>query len=205
MNLDFGGRIQKVENPSIPIRQQRNGGFNYDQQINLNINGKVGEKLNITANFDNNNTFDFQNNLKLDYTGYDEEIIRKIEVGNVSMPVKNSLLRGAQSLFGIKTQLQFGRLSLTGILSRQQGKSESIKIENGFQGREFEIIASNYDRNRHYFLGHFFRDNYEKWLKSLPLVTSGININRVEVYILNRTNNSEALRNFAAFTDLAEG
>ena len=205
VNLDFGGRIQKVENPSIPIRQQRNGGFNYDQQINLNINGKVGEKLNITANFDNNNTFDFQNNLKLDYTGYDEEIIRKIEVGNVSMPVKNSLLRGAQSLFGIKTQLQFGRLSLTGILSRQQGKSESIKIENGFQGREFEIIASNYDRNRHYFLGHFFRDNYEKWLKSLPLVTSGININRVEVYILNRTNNSEALRNFAAFTDLAEG
>ena len=157
------------------------------------------------ANFDNNNTFDFQNNLKLDYTGYDEEIIKKIEVGNVSMPVSNSLLRGAQSLFGLKTQLQFGRLSLTGILSRQQGKSESIKVENGFQGREFEIIGSEYDENRHFFLGHYFRNNYEKWLKSLPLVTSGININRVEVYILNRTNNSEALRNFIALTDLAEG
>ena len=205
VNLDFGGRFQKVENPSIPIRQQRNGGFNYDQQINLNINGKVGEKLKITANFDNNNTFDFQNNLKLDYTGFDEEIVRKIEVGNVSMPVKNSLLRGAQSLFGLKTQLQFGRLSVTGILSRQQGKAESIKIDNGFQGREFEIIGSGYDRNRHYFLGHFFRDNYERWLRSLPLVTSGVNINRVEVYILNRTNNSESLRNFAAFTDLGEG
>ena len=205
VNLDFGGRFQKVENPSIPIRQQRNGGFNYDQQINLNINGKVGEKLQITANFDNNNTFDFQNNLKLDYTGFDEEIIRKIEVGNISMPVKNSLLRGAQSLFGLKTQLQFGKLSITGILSRQQGKSESIKIDNGFQGREFEIIASKYDRNRHYFLGHFFRENYEKWLKSLPIVSSGVNINRVEVYILNRTNNSQALRNFAAFTDLGEG
>ena len=205
VNLDFGGRFQKVENPSIPIRQQRNGGFNYDQQINLNINGKIGEKLKITANFDNNNTFDFQNNLKLDYTGFDEEIIRKIEVGNISMPVKNSLLRGAQSLFGLKTQLQFGKLSITGILSRQQGKSESIKIDNGFQGREFEIIASKYDRNRHYFLGHFFRENYEKWLKSLPIVSSGVNINRVEVYILNRTNNSQALRNFAAFTDLGEG
>tara|TARA_B110000438_G_scaffold49528_1_gene50048 strand:+ start:18456 stop:25547 length:7092 start_codon:yes stop_codon:yes gene_type:complete len=205
VNLDFGGRFQRIENPSIPIRQQKNGGFNYDQQINLNIDGKVGEKLKITANFDNNNTFDFQNNLKLDYTGYDEEIIKKIEVGNVSMPVSNSLLRGAQSLFGLKTQLQFGRLSLTGILSRQQGKSESIKVENGFQGREFEIIGSEYDENRHFFLGHYFRNNYEKWLKSLPLVTSGININRVEVYILNRTNNSEALRNFIALTDLAEG
>ena len=205
VNLDFGGKFQKVENPSIPIRQQRNGGFNYDQQINLNINGKVGEKLLITANFDNNNTFDFQNNLKLDYTGFDEEIVRKIEIGNVSMPVKNSLLRGAQSLFGLKTQLQFGRLSLTGILSRQQGKAESVKIDNGFQGKEFEIIGSNYDRNRHFFLGHFFRDNYENWLKSLPIVTSGVNINRVEVYILNRSNNSESLRNFAAFTDLGEG
>ena len=121
------------------------------------------------------------------------------------MPVKNSLLRGAQSLFGLKTQFQFGRLSITGILSRQQGKAESIKIDNGFQGREFEIIGSNYDRNRHYFLGHFFRDNYERWLSSLPLVTSGINVNRVEVYILNRTNNSESLRNFAAFMDLGEG
>ena len=205
VNLDFGGKFQKIENPSIPIRQQRNGGFNYDQQINLNINGKVGEKLKISANFDNNNTFDFQNNLKLDYTGFDEEIVRKIEVGNVSMPVKNSLLRGAQSLFGLKTQLQFGNLSITGILSRQQGKSESIKIDNGFQGREFEILGSNYDRNRHFFLGHYFRDNYERWLKSLPLVSSGININRVEVYILNRTNNSESLRNFVAFTDLGEG
>lgn len=204
VNLDFGGKFQKIENPSIPIRQQRNGGFNYDQQINLNINGKVGEKLKISANFDNNNTFDFQNNLKLDYTGFDEEIVRKIEVGNVSMPVKNSLLRGAQSLFGLKTQLQFGNLSITGILSRQQGKSESIKIDNGFQGREFEILGSNYDRNRHFFLGHYFRDNYERWLKSLPLVSSGVNINRVEVYILNRTNNSESLRNFIAFTDLGE-
>jgi len=205
VNLDFGAKFQKIENPSIPIRQQRNGGFNYDQQINLNINGKVGEKLKISANFDNNNTFDFQNNLKLDYTGFDEEIVRKIEVGNVSMPVKNSLLRGAQSLFGVKTQLQFGNLSITGILSRQQGKSESIKIDNGFQGREFEVLASKYDRNRHFFLGHFFRENYERWLKSIPLVSSGININRVEVYILNRTNNSESIRNFVALTDLAEG
>ena len=105
-------------------------------------------------------------------TGLNEDIIKKIEVGNVSMPVRNSLLRGGQSLFGLKTQLQFGRLSLTGILSRQQGKSESIKVENGFQGREFEIIASDYDENRHFFLGHYFRDNYEKWLKWLIHIIS---------------------------------
>jgi len=205
VNLDFGGKLQRIENPSIPIRQQRNGGFNYDQQLNLNIIGKIGEKLKISANFDNNNTFDFQNNLKLDYTGYEEEIIKKIEIGNVSMPVNNSLLRGSQSLFGIKTELQFGKLFITGILSRQQGKSESIKIENGSEGRNFDLLSSNYDENRHFFLGHFFRDNYEKWLGSLPQVISGINITRVEVYILNRNNNTQTLRNFLALMDLGEG
>ena len=205
VNLDFGGKLQRIENPSIPIRQQRNGGFNYDQQLNLNILGQIGEKLKISANFDNNNTFDFQNNLKLDYTGYDEEIIKKIEVGNVSMPVNNSLLRGSQSLFGIKTELQFGKLFVTGILSRQQGKSESVKIENGTEGRSFQLLSSNYDENRHFFLGHFFRNNYEKWLVSLPQIISGINITRVEVYILNRNNNTETLRNFLALMDLGEG
>ena len=205
VNLDFGGKLQRIENPSIPIRQQRNGGFNYDQQLNLNIMGQIGEKLKISANFDNNNTFDFQNNLKLDYTGYEEEIIKKIEIGNVSMPINNSLLRGAQSLFGLKTELQFGKLFITGILSRQQGKSESVKIENGAEGRNFEILSSNYDENRHFFLGHFFRDNYENWLSSLPQVISGLNISRVEVYILNRNNNTETLRNFLALMDLGEG
>ena len=128
VNLDFGGRFQRVDNPSIPRRQQRNGGFNFNQQISLNLVGKIGEKLQVTANFDNNNTFDFQNNLKVEYTGYEEDIVKKIEIGNVSMPVTNSLMTGAQSLFGVKTQLQFGKLFLTGVVSRQQGKSDVLTI-----------------------------------------------------------------------------
>ena len=39
----------------------------------------------------------------------------------------------------------------------------------------------------------------------MPLVSSGVYVNRVEVYVLNRTNNSESLRNFIGLTDLAEG
>ncbi len=205
VNLDFGGRWQKVANPSIPVRQQRNGGFNYNQQISMNVVGKVGEKLAITANFDNNNSFDFQNNLKVEYTGYEEDIIKSIEIGNVSMPVKNSLITGAQSLFGLKTQLQFGKLYVTGIVSRQQGRNEVINVESGFQGREFEVQSSNYDDNRHFFLGHFFRDNYETWLSGLPQVLSGLNITRVEVYSLNRNNDTQTLRNFVGLMDLAEG
>ena len=205
VNLDFGARFQRIDNPAVPVRQQRNGGFEFDQQISMNVLGKIGEKLAVTANFDNNNSFDFQNNLKVEYTGYEEDIIKKIEIGNVSMPIANSLITGGQSLFGVKAQLQFGKLFVTGIASRQQGRNEVISVESGFQGREFEVRASNYDENRHFFLGHFFRNNYERWLAGLPQILSGINITRVEVYILNRNNDTQTLRNVVGLMDLGEG
>ncbi len=207
VNLDFGGRWQRIDNPAIPIRQQRNGGFEFDQQISMNVVGQIGDKMAVTANFDNNNSFDFENNLKVEYTGYEEDIIKKIEVGNVSLPLNNSLLAGAQNLFGLKTQLQFGKLFVTGVASTQRGKSDVITIEGGEQGqgREFQIPASDYDENRHFFLGHFFRNNYERWLSSLPQVLSGVNITRVEVYVINRNNNTQTLRNFLGMMDLGEG
>ncbi len=206
--LDFGGRWQKIQNPSIPIRQQRNGGFEFDQQISMNVVGKIGEKLSITANFDNNNSFDFENNLKVDYNGFEEDILQKIEIGNVSLPLTNSLITGAQNLFGVKTQLRFGKLDVTAVASTQRGKSDEILINGGSeggQGREFEIRASEYEENRHYFLGHFFRKNYESWLRAIPQIISGLNITRVEVYVINRQNNTQTLRNFLAFMDLGEG
>jgi cell surface protein SprA len=206
VNLDFGARFQRINNPSIPITQQKNGGFEFDQQISMNVVGKIGEKLKVTANFDNNNSFDFQNNLKVEFTGFEEDIIKKLEVGNVTMPVSNSLLTGAQNLFGVKTQLQFGKLFITGVASTQRGKSDQVSIEGGgVQGREFKIQASDYDENRHFFLGHFFRDNYEKWLQFIPQITSGVKVTRVEVYVLNRNNDTQLQRNITAFMDLAEG
>ncbi len=144
--------------------------------------------------------------LKVEYTGFEQDIIKSIEIGNVSMPIQNSLIPGAQNLFGVKTQLQFGRLYVTALASTQRGIRESIEINGGgSQGQPFEIRASDYDDNRHFFLGHFFRQNYENWLRGLPQVLSGVNITRVEVYIMNRANNTETLRNFVAFTDLGEG
>ncbi|WP_422360833.1 cell surface protein SprA [Reichenbachiella sp.] len=205
VNLDFGGRWQRIENPAIPINQQRNGGFNYNQQISMNVVGKVGEKLAITANFDNNNSFDFQNNLKVEYTGYEEDIIKKIEIGNVSMNVTNSLMTGGQSLFGIKTQLQFGKLYVTALASRQQGKSQSKTFQFGAEGQPFSLRAADYDERRHFFLSHFFRDNYQNWLRDIPQVTSGVNITRVEVYVVNTNNETANVRNFIGFTDLGEG
>ncbi|RZS96157.1 cell surface protein SprA [Cecembia calidifontis] len=205
VNLDLGAIFRRIDNPAIPIRQQQNGNFNFNQQIQMAVNGSLGQKMRMAANFDSNNSFDFQNQLKVEYQGFKEDIIKSIEIGNVSMPVQNSLIHGAQNLFGVKTQMQFGNLFVTSVASTQRGRRDELVIEAGGQGRMFEIQGSNYDENRHFFLAHFFRDNYERWLRGIPQILSGVNITRVEVYIMNRANNTETLRNFVSFMDLGEG
>ncbi len=209
VTLDLGGSFQKIQNPSIPIRQQRNGGLEFGQQISLNVAGKVGEKLKINTNFDTNNSFDFQNSMKVEYSGLKEDLLKKLEIGNVSLPLNNSLIKGAQNLFGVKAQLQFGKLTSTIIATTQRGKQSTLHVSgsgNGVaQGRPFEIVASIYDDNRLFFLAHFFRDNFEKWLKTVPgQVSSGINITRLEVYSINRQNDTQSLRDVVAFMDMAE-
>lgn len=205
VNLDLGGIFRRIDNPAIPIRQQQNGNFNFNQQIQMAVTGSLGQKMKLGANFDSNNSFDFQNQLKVEYSGFQEDILKSVEIGNVSMPVQNSLIQGAQNLFGVKTQMQFGKLFVTSVASTQRGRRDELVIEAGGQGRSFEIQGSAYDENRHFFLAHFFRENYERWLSGLPQILSGVNVTRVEVYIMNRANNTETLRNIAAFMDLGEG
>ncbi|MDB5263224.1 MAG: gliding motility-like protein, partial [Adhaeribacter sp.] len=204
VGLKFGARFNRNFNQSLPIRQQRIGDFEFDQNLALNVVGKIGDKMKINFNWDTKANFEFENNIKLDYTGYEEEIIRKVEAGNVSLPLNNSLITGGQNLFGIKAQLQFGRLALTTIAANVRGRTDEVNIQNGSQNRTFEIRASQYERDRHFFLAHYFRDRYDRSLQNLPLVNSGITIRRLEVYITNDNRTTENLRNMVAFMDLGE-
>ncbi len=204
--LDFGGQFQRTSNPAIPIRQQKTGGFRFDQQINFNMVGNVGERLTIRANWDTKATFDFDNNIKIEYKALEQDIIKRIELGNISFATNSTLIPGAQNLFGIKAQMQFGRLSVTAVGSQQRSKTQEIVIPGGSSGpgRDYEIAANKYDENRHFWLAQFFRNNYDKWMSSSPFITSGIQINRVEVYVTNRNNTTENLRNMSCFLDLGE-
>ncbi|MEN7548722.1 cell surface protein SprA [Rapidithrix thailandica] len=203
--LDFGGLWQRVNNPQLPIRQQRNGGFNFDQQINMSLTGKIGEKLEINTNVNTENTFQFEQKYNINYTAFEEDIIQEVQAGNLSFPVSNSLITGAQNLFGVSTKLRFGKLWVNAVVSSSRGTSEQITIKNGAQSREFELRADEYDVNRHFFLSQFFRDNFENNLRSLPVLTSNITINRLQVYVTNRNNNTQTLRNVVGMLDLGEG
>lgn len=204
VTLDFKMIWQRVNNPQLPIRQQRVGNFDFDQQISMNLVGKIGEKLKLTVNWDTKAAFEFQNNIKVQYTAFEEDIIQAIEVGRVSMPLNSSLMTGPQNLFGFKTKLQFGRLSVTSVIARQDGKVDEIKISGGGQGRTFEVKGDLYEDYRHFFLSQYFRDRYESNLSNLPFVNSPYRITRVEVYITNRNNTTVNTRNVVGYMDLGE-
>ncbi len=202
--LRFGGRFQKVDNPLIPERNRSTFTFDFDQRIQMNVTGKIGEKLQIRTNYDTEATFSFENQMKVEYTGDEDDIIKKIELGNVSLPLNSSLISGAQSLFGVKTQAQFGKLTLTGVFSEQRSQTSSINVQGGATTTEFEIWGDQYEANRHYFLSHYFRDNYERFLANLPLITSPVQITKVEVWVTNTRQATEDTRNILAFMDLGE-
>jgi cell surface protein SprA len=202
--LTFGGNMSITQNPRLPERQRRITTFNFDQRIQLNAIGKIGEKMQVNFNYNTEATFDFENQIKLEWTGEEDDIVKKIEAGNITMPLPGSLITGSQSLFGFKSELQFGKLRTTLVFSQQRGERSEITVQGGASKVDFEIRADNYEANRHYFLSHFFRDNYDRFMRSVPIVNSGFMITRIEVWITNQSFNFEDNRNFVGFTDLGE-
>ncbi len=201
--LIFGFITTRNQNPAIPVKQRKITNFDFNMKIQLNLVGKIGEKLKLTTNYNTEASFDFENQMKLEYNGLEDEIIKKVEAGNVSLPLNNSLITGSQTLFGVKTQLQFGKLTVTALLSQQRGKKTELTVQGGSQTIPFVVTADNYEANRHYFLGQYFRDNYNNWI-NVPIVNSPIQITKIEVYVTNRTNQVDQARNIAAFSDLGE-
>ena len=203
--LIFAYNATKTDNPALPVKQRKVHTFDFNEKIQLNVIGKIGDKLKLTTSYNTESTFDYENQMKLEYTGYEDEIIKKIEAGNVSMPLTGSLITGSQTLFGVKTQLQFGRLTVTSILSQQKGKKSEVNSAGGAQVTKYEIAGDNYEANKHFFLSQYFRDNYNSALAGLPFINSGVSISRVEVWVSNTNNVTTDIRTVVGFSELAEG
>jgi cell surface protein SprA len=202
--LIFGVNSSKTENPAIPVNQRRISVFDFRENIQVNVIGNIGDKLKIQTNYNTQATFDFENQMKLEYTGYEDETIQKIELGNVSLPLQSSLITGSQALFGVKSELKFGKLTVTSVYTQQKSERREVRTEGGAQQVEFELGADDYEANKHYFMSQFFRDRYEPGLQNPPVISTGLNVTRVEVWVTNTNFTTEQTRNIIAFQDLGE-
>lgn len=205
VQLSMGVKSNKTDNPALALNARRKTYFDFDQKIQATISASVGDRLKFNMSYNTDATFDFDSqNLKLAYEGKEDDIVKLVEAGNVSMTTGSSLIRGATSLFGFKTKLQFGKLTATALVSQQNSESRTVNSKGGSQSTDFSVNADAYDQNRHFFLAHFFRENYDRFASRLPHVTSGVSITRVQVWITNKSNNYNESRNLVAFMDLGE-
>ena len=203
--LLFGFKHQFIDNPSLTQRSRNNNIFDFDEKIQLTVNGKVGDKLNFNMGYNTEASFSFdQQNIKLNFKGQEDDIIQSLEAGNVSMTLNNSLIRGSSALFGVKADMKFGKLRVQALVSQQNSESQTVSSKGGAQTTNFEIPIDSYDENRHFFLSYYFRDNYEQSMKALPYIASGVTINRIEVWVTNKRANYDEARNIVALTDLGE-
>lgn len=183
----------------------------FKQDLRLGVTGRIGDKMRVDVNWDTNRDFDYQNQLKLQYTGYDDEILQNVEAGNVFLNTPSTLIRGGQSLFGIKSEFKVGGVRLTTVASTQKGQSSSLSLDGGAEATEFEKRPTQYDRRKHFFLGYYFRNRWEDaHLTNLENITLFDGFNRVaEVEVWKLVNNTgtegnENERQVIAMVDLGE-
>ncbi len=204
VDITAGYQGQKIDNPTLPERARKNGGLDFNMDAQLNVNASIGDKLRFPINYNTLANFDLDNQLKLDYTGTDDEIIKRFEAGNVAFPSRGTLIPGAQQLFGLKTQLQFGKLYITTVLANQKSQRQSVNLEGGAAAQPFEVKGDEYEENRHFLLAQYFRDNYNQVMRNLPAITSPVQVLRLEVWVTNRTGTTTETRDVVGLQDLGE-
>lgn len=226
-SFDFGGLYQKIDNPLILPQNRTSFTFDINQRIQLGLLGKVGDNLQLKANYDTQSGFAFENRMNLVWqakgswkdlqqkglndvdkpnSGGEDKIIKRVEFGNVNMPLSTSLIRGSQSLFGVKTEFQLGKTYGTVVLSQQQGEARNITVQGGGVMNTFKLSAIDYEDNQHYFLGHYFLNNYDNSLLNYPQINSKISITRMEVWVLDQGNtNLQYQKSIVGIRDLGDG
>lgn len=204
VDITAGYQGQRIDNPTLPERARKNGGLDFQMNAQLNVNANIGDKLKFPINYNTLANFDLDNQLKLDYSGKDDEILKRFEAGTVSFPSKGTLIPGAQQLFGLKTQLQFGKLYITGVLANQKSQRQSVNLQGGTSASPFEIKADEYEENRHFLVGQYFCDNYNRVMSNLPAITAPVQILRMEVWVTNRNGTTTDTRDIVGLADLGE-
>jgi len=204
VDLTTGYQGQNIKNPTLPESARKNGGFDFDMNAQVNVNANIGNKLKFPINYNSLANYGQDNQLKLDYSGVDDEIIKRIEIGSVTFPSRSTLIPGAQQLFGIKTQLQFGKLNVTAVLANQKSTRQSANLQGGASSQSINLKADDYEENRHFLLGQYFKDNFNKVMSNLPAVITPIQVLRLEVWVTNKNGSTINTRDVVGLMDIGE-
>jgi len=166
-NLKINGAIDitvsyqniKSDQSVLTLNSNSQNNINFKQEVQVTAKGTIGDKLTVEADWNTQRVFDFENQLKIKYTGYADEVIQKIEAGNVSLDTKSSLIQSTQALFGIKGEFKLGPLNLSAVVSQKKSKMETKDYSGGAQQQDFQINVWDYS-DSHYFVDTIYKQSF---------------------------------------------
>jgi cell surface protein SprA len=204
VDIKAGFRNTKSDYTTISRLDQSRNEPDFSQDVQVNVNGTIGDKLNILADWNTKRTFEYENQLKIKYTGYEDEIVRNVEAGNVSLQTPSSFIGSSQALFGVKAQFQAGPLTLTALASQKKGQIKEVAVSGGSKEQTFEFRAFEYATN-HYFVDTSYIPKYEPYYRTDPATVDGnIQIVEEEVWVLRQGTQTEGNDRLAiGYIDLA--
>jgi cell surface protein SprA len=183
--VDIHGAFRNTKSDQYtasPLGQNRNEP-DFNQQVQVNVKGVIGDKLNIDADWNTQRTFEYENQLHVKYQGYEDEIVQSIEAGNVSLSTNSSFISSSQALFGLKGRFQFGPLNLTTIATQKKGQIKELTVSGGAQATPFEKQITQYSTD-HYFIDTAYIGQYENiFFRPQPLVDPRLQIRDIEVWV----------------------
>jgi len=165
-NVNINGRLQNQQQSQV--RTGYNAGssttFIVDQKQQLNIEGKIGDRISILVDQDSERDFDFENNLKIIYTGEEDDIVQKVEAGNISLSLPGTqyvTFSGTNNgLFGLKALMKLGAIDITTIASVEKGKKEKLSVDGGAQQTSNSIRDYDYRKRTYFFLDQDYRGTF---------------------------------------------
>lgn len=204
VDLSLGYEGQNIQNPTLSERARKTGNFDVNASANLNLLAQIGSKLSLPITYNTQSTFEFNNQFKLKYQGRDDELLKLVEAGNISFDSKATLMPSIQNLFGVKAQIQLGKLYITGAFANNRSERKSITLQGGGLSQKIDLSLSDYDENRNFLLGNYFEDHFNEVMADLPVVKSQVRILRMEVWVTNKTGATTNVRSVVGLMDLGE-
>ena len=190
------------------VSETRNTHLKFDQTQRISVEGKVGERISVNVDHDSERDFNWENNIRINYKGKEDDIIQSVDAGNVSLslPGSQSLMGSAshQGLFGVKTTSKFGPMDVTAIASVVNTEKKSEQYKGTSESQTQQIKDYNYIKNQYFFVHEWFRNGASISLNGVPVdipafypLKEGLHqignvvIRNFELYQLDQSTNSE--------------
>lgn len=174
-NVNISGKMvfQDQELVRSTLNQTQNTALEFDQKQNLNIKGKIGDRITVAMDQDSERSFDWENNIRISYKGHEDDIVQNVEAGNISLSLpatKYVTFSGKnQGLFGVKAISKLGPVDITTIASIEKTKKETSEWEGGGQSSEIEIRDVDWVKNKYFFIHPWFRNGFNSDTSTIGL------------------------------------